>query len=156
MVSLPPDPLLNDNYLNPIRAGICKRPEEYRWCSLGYHIQTHNKDHFLSLDFGFLASRSKKKYLSICRELFGLSPELPKQEDKTTQELMLELTGIDINICPVCKKGRMKIIAEIPVISKACNYLRSCTYFNYKGKFPAKKFAQTQKKITLKTVILFI
>ena len=38
--------------LNPVRAGICERPEEYRWCSLGYHIQTHNKDHLLSLDFG--------------------------------------------------------------------------------------------------------
>jgi len=29
-----------------------ERPEEYRWSSLGYHIQTDNKDDFLSLDFG--------------------------------------------------------------------------------------------------------
>ena len=28
------------------------RPEEYRWNSLGYHIQTGNKNNFLSLDFG--------------------------------------------------------------------------------------------------------
>jgi len=28
------------------------RPEQYRWNSLGYHIQTGNKDNFLSLDFG--------------------------------------------------------------------------------------------------------
>ena len=28
------------------------RPEEYRWNSLGYHIQTGNKDNFLSFDFG--------------------------------------------------------------------------------------------------------
>jgi putative transposase len=28
------------------------RPEEYRWNSLGYHIQNDNKDNFLSLDFG--------------------------------------------------------------------------------------------------------
>lgn len=26
--------------LNPIRAGIVKRPEDYRWSSLGYHLQT--------------------------------------------------------------------------------------------------------------------
>jgi len=39
-------------YLNPIRAGIVERPEDYRWNSLGYHIQTGNKDDFLSLDFG--------------------------------------------------------------------------------------------------------
>ena len=40
--------------LNPLRAGLVKRPEEYRWNSLGYHIQTDNKDDFLSLDFGLL------------------------------------------------------------------------------------------------------
>jgi len=38
--------------LNPIRAGIAKKPEEYRWCSLGYHVQTKNRDRFLSTDFG--------------------------------------------------------------------------------------------------------
>jgi REP element-mobilizing transposase RayT len=38
--------------LNPVRAGIVKRPEEYRWSSIGYHIQTNNKDKFLSTDFG--------------------------------------------------------------------------------------------------------
>ena len=38
--------------LNPIRAGLVKRPEDYRWCSLGYHVQTRNKGRFLSLDFG--------------------------------------------------------------------------------------------------------
>ena len=38
--------------LNPLRAGLVDRPEEYRWNSLGYHIQTSNKDNFLSLDFG--------------------------------------------------------------------------------------------------------
>ncbi len=38
--------------LNPIRAGIVKKPEDYRWCSLGYHTQTGNKDGLLSIDFG--------------------------------------------------------------------------------------------------------
>ena len=38
--------------LNAVRAGIVKRPEEYRWCSLGYHIQSGNKDKLLSVDFG--------------------------------------------------------------------------------------------------------
>ncbi len=38
--------------LNPIRAGIVERPESYRWCSPAYHIQTKNRDNFLSLDFG--------------------------------------------------------------------------------------------------------
>jgi REP element-mobilizing transposase RayT len=38
--------------LNPIRAGIVRRPEEYRWCSLGYHLQTGNAESLLSLEFG--------------------------------------------------------------------------------------------------------
>jgi putative transposase len=38
--------------LNPLRAGIVRRPENYRWNSLGYHVQTNNRDNFLSTDFG--------------------------------------------------------------------------------------------------------
>jgi putative transposase len=38
--------------LNPIRAGIVERPEDYRWCSLGYHAQSNNRGGLLSLDFG--------------------------------------------------------------------------------------------------------
>jgi putative transposase len=38
--------------LNPVRAGIVNKPEDYRWNSLGYHMQTSNKDRFLSTDFG--------------------------------------------------------------------------------------------------------
>jgi REP-associated tyrosine transposase len=38
--------------LNPLRAGIVDQPEAYRWNSLGYHVQTGNKDKLLSMDFG--------------------------------------------------------------------------------------------------------
>jgi len=47
--------------LNPLRAGIVDRPEDYRWNSLGYHIQTENKDQFLSTDFGLKEFRIKSK-----------------------------------------------------------------------------------------------
>jgi hypothetical protein len=39
--------------LNPLRAGLVERSEEYRWNSLGYHLQTENIDQLLSTDFGF-------------------------------------------------------------------------------------------------------
>jgi hypothetical protein len=35
-----------------VRAGIVARPEDYRWSSVGYHVQTGNRDGFLSTDFG--------------------------------------------------------------------------------------------------------
>ena len=47
--------------LNPLRAGIVSRPEEYRWCSLGYHVQTNNRGNFLSTDFGLKEFNVKSK-----------------------------------------------------------------------------------------------
>jgi len=38
--------------LNAVRAGIVKRPEDYRWCGLGYFVQSGNKEGFLNTDFG--------------------------------------------------------------------------------------------------------
>jgi REP element-mobilizing transposase RayT len=38
--------------LNPVRAKIVKKPEDYRWSSIGYHAQSGIKTNFLSLDFG--------------------------------------------------------------------------------------------------------
>ena len=51
--------------LNPVRAGLVKRPEDYRWCSLGYHVQTRNKGGFLSLDFGLLEFGVKSRKESL-------------------------------------------------------------------------------------------
>ncbi len=47
--------------LNPVRAGLVQRPEEYRWCSLAYHLGAGNKDNFLSTDLGVKAF-SRKGY----------------------------------------------------------------------------------------------
>jgi len=38
--------------LNPVRAQMVEKPEQYRWSSIGYHVQRDNEDGFLSLDFG--------------------------------------------------------------------------------------------------------
>ena len=47
--------------LNPLRAGLVKRPEDYRWNSLGYHLQTENKGQFLSTDFGLVEFNIKSQ-----------------------------------------------------------------------------------------------
>lgn len=41
--------------LNPIRAGIVQKPEDYRWNTIGYLLQTNNKDRFISMNFGLPA-----------------------------------------------------------------------------------------------------
>jgi hypothetical protein len=38
--------------LNPVRAGMVKKPEDYKWSSIGYHAQTNNEGNLLSCDFG--------------------------------------------------------------------------------------------------------
>ncbi len=57
--------------LNPLRAGLVDRPEDYRWNSLGYHIQTGNKDNFLSLDFGLLEFGPSEIRSAVTSELHG-------------------------------------------------------------------------------------
>ncbi|MCL4552973.1 MAG: IS91 family transposase [Candidatus Marsarchaeota archaeon] len=72
-------------------------------------------DRFMRIrHFGFLANRSKKQNLSLCRQLLGLSPEIPKPPVKTVCELMLELTGSDPTKCPQCARGTMIVIRTFP------------------------------------------
>ena len=37
-------------WVNPLRASLVERQEEFRWNSIGFHVQTKNVDDFLSLD----------------------------------------------------------------------------------------------------------
>jgi hypothetical protein len=53
--------------------------------------------------FGFLANRCKKDNIRRIRELNGISEIVTEEIKKNTQELMLELTGKDIAMCPCCK-----------------------------------------------------
>jgi hypothetical protein len=66
--------------------------------------------------FGFLANRSKS-LLSKCRQLLNLSPTVPKLSQRSVQELMLQLIGIDISRCPVCQQGTLVFVAELPIVA---------------------------------------
>jgi predicted Zn-ribbon and HTH transcriptional regulator len=64
--------------------------------------------------FGFLANRSKS-LLANCRQLLALNPTVPKLPSKSVHDLMLQLTGIDITRCPLCQKGTLVFLADLPV-----------------------------------------
>lgn len=66
--------------------------------------------------YGFLANRSKKQDLTKCRELLGITPDLPEIPEQTVQEKMLQLTSVDVTECPCCKQGRMKRVVELPIV----------------------------------------
>ncbi len=69
--------------------------------------------------FGFLANRTKKHALPQCRKLLGLNPALPEIPEKSSQDLLLELTGIDLSRCPRCQKGTMIVVGELPRLSRS-------------------------------------
>jgi hypothetical protein len=66
--------------------------------------------------FGLLANRSRKDNISLCRELLGTSAviEPDKIKKETWQEQLLRICGIDVTACPVCQKGRMSKVDELP------------------------------------------
>src|SRR5919198_3240735 len=61
--------------------------------------------------YGFLANHSKD-CLSKCRQLMGLTPP-PLPPQRSTKELMLALTGIDIHRCPLCQKGTLVWVSPL-------------------------------------------
>jgi predicted Zn-ribbon and HTH transcriptional regulator len=62
--------------------------------------------------YGFLANHSKD-CLSKCRQLIGLTPAPPPPPQRSTEELMLALTGIDIHRCPLCQKGTLVWVSQL-------------------------------------------
>jgi len=66
--------------------------------------------------FGFLANRSKKQNLAQCRELLGVKPQPNRTPKKSARELMLEVTGFDVALCPVCKVGTLIAIGKLPAL----------------------------------------
>src|SRR5262244_123432 len=69
--------------------------------------------------FGFLANRAKKHALAQCRKLLKLDAALPKIPKKSAHDLLLELTGIDLNRCPSCHQGTLIVVAELAPISRS-------------------------------------
>jgi len=63
--------------------------------------------------YGFLANRNRRTNLKVIGKLLKLPTE-PTKTQASLEEMMLQLTGIDITTCPCCNKGRMQLLAEIP------------------------------------------
>ena len=69
--------------------------------------------------YGFLANRYKKEKVAHLRQKLGLTPALPEKAPRTIQEMMKDLTGKDIALCPACGKGTLVLMAKLPKIQKA-------------------------------------
>jgi hypothetical protein len=56
--------------------------------------------------YGIMSNRNRKTMLARCRRLLGVS-SAQTSLSVAWEELLLELTGIDIRVCPECHTGRM-------------------------------------------------
>ncbi len=79
--------------LNPLRAGLVERPEQYRWNSLGYHVQTNNQDDFLSTDFGLkeFNVQSKKERIRRYRRYVYEAGSLNQPEKGNTKAIKVKV-----------------------------------------------------------------
>lgn len=114
--------------LNPVRAGIVERPEDYRWNSLGYHIQTKNKDGFLSTDFGL-------KEFNVVSE---------RERVRRYRQYVYETGGIQLSERPYVKTIRAKIVTEERKrnfeISRVDRFLCRTRYFTDSGIIGSREF----------------
>lgn len=88
--------------LNPVRAGIVKQPEDYRWCTLGYLLQSDNKEDLLSLEFGNnkLNNMTLMERLIAYREFVYEIGALVREKGKALDKEILEkqrLRGFNIS-----------------------------------------------------------
>ncbi|MCG8473381.1 MAG: hypothetical protein MI742_16200 [Desulfobacterales bacterium] len=110
--------------LNAVRAGIVKRPEDYRWCSVAYHAQTGNRDAFLSTDFGLAQ--------------FGVGE---KERFRAYRAFLYHAGGVD-------KKGRGKLSGRVLLDAALNDYEMGslqifrfrCRYFTDSGAIGSKAF----------------
>src|SRR5215831_662280 len=65
--------------------------------------------------FGFLANRRRRMALAQCRALLA-QPAPPAARPESVRDLMLRLTGLDIERCPVCQHGLLQFVAVLAPI----------------------------------------
>jgi hypothetical protein len=64
--------------------------------------------------FGFMAHTKKRESIPKIRRLIDpLAPPPEKPKKETARETMLRVTGIDIDLCPVCGEGRMMVVGRL-------------------------------------------
>ena len=62
--------------------------------------------------YGLLGNRCRHEKVTRCRALLG-QPGPEPSEPESVEAMMLRLTGIDIQRCPACTQGRLRVIAVL-------------------------------------------
>jgi len=63
--------------------------------------------------FGLLANRRRTATLAKCRALLASPPGPPPEPPESVRALMLRVTGLDIERCPVCQQGQLRRVERL-------------------------------------------
>ncbi len=58
-----------------------------------------------------VGDRTRRAKLARCRALLGQSPSPPASPIESVAALMLRVTGLDLERCPLCPQGRLRVTA---------------------------------------------
>jgi REP element-mobilizing transposase RayT len=130
--------------LNPLRAGIVSRPEDYRWNSLCYHVQTNNRDNFLSTDFGLkeFNVKSEKERIRRYRRYVYEAGAVNRPEKGKTPEKYAPLSQVN-------STGQAKVIGDRTLekernrefeLSRSDRFRCRTRYFTDSGVIGSKEF----------------
>jgi hypothetical protein len=62
--------------------------------------------------YGLLGNRCRHKKLARCRRLLD-QPEPEPREPESVEAMLLRLTGVDVQRCPACQQGRLRVISTL-------------------------------------------
>ncbi|WP_321413566.1 transposase [uncultured Desulfobacter sp.] len=126
--------------LNPVRAGIVKRPEQYRFSSLGYHLQTDNSYDFLSLDFGLkeFGQMSDQERLETYRGYIyeaGAVNTSEKEQDVIEERIIETERKKEYKITRIDRfKNRTRYFTDSGIIGSKAFVSKTYAYFKRPGK----------------------
>jgi len=64
--------------------------------------------------FGLLANRCRRQHLQACRLALAVPiVHAAKKSNLSASDLLRRLTGVDIEQCPACRQGRMRVVGRI-------------------------------------------
>jgi REP element-mobilizing transposase RayT len=122
--------------LNPVRAGLVERPEDYRWSGIGYHVQTGNCGGLLTVNYGLRdmqdlsTSQSLKHYRRFLYETGAV-----KKGIKISQEIVAKERSRDFKITrPMRFRYRTRYFTDAGIIGTK-EYV-STTYERFKAIYP--------------------
>ncbi len=126
--------------LNPVRAAMVDQPEDYRWCTLGYLVQSGNKDRLLSLEFGVerLNKLGFKERLAAYREfVYEIGALVSKKGKSIEPEILEKQRAKGFNISSMdCLKYKTRYFTDSAIIGSrkyvAQTYSQFADLFNHR------------------------